>query len=49
MPGQEITREDVFNATAMSYPAAYRSEMTGETLKLIIEDVADNLFNKDPY
>ncbi len=49
MPGQEITREDVFNATAMSYPAAYRSEMTGETLKLIIEDVADNLFNPDPY
>ncbi|WP_341212851.1 thiosulfohydrolase SoxB [uncultured Limimaricola sp.] len=49
MPGQEITREDVFNATAMSYPAAYRSEMTGETLKLILEDVADNLFNPDPY
>lgn len=49
MPGQEITREDVFNATAMSYPEAYRSEMTGETLKLILEDVADNLFNPDPY
>ncbi|MFW8594323.1 thiosulfohydrolase SoxB [Cribrihabitans neustonicus] len=49
MPGQKITREDVFNATAMSYPAAYRSEMTGETLKLILEDVADNLFNPDPY
>jgi sulfur-oxidizing protein SoxB len=49
MPGQEITREDVFNATAMSYPEAYRSEITGETLKLILEDVADNLFNPDPY
>ncbi|MCP1167312.1 thiosulfohydrolase SoxB [Limimaricola litoreus] len=49
MPGQEITREDVFNSTAMSYPEAYRSEMTGETLKLILEDVADNLFNPDPY
>ena len=33
----------------MSYPAAYRSEMTGETLKIILEDVADNLFNPDPY
>ena len=33
----------------MSYPAAYRSEMTGETLGLILEDVADNLFNPDPY
>ncbi|MBS1302033.1 thiosulfohydrolase SoxB [Loktanella sp. SALINAS62] len=49
MPGQDITREDVFNATAMSYPNAYRSEMTGEMLHLILEDVADNLFNPDPY
>ncbi len=49
LPGQEITREDVFDATAMTYPSAYRSEMTGETLKLILEDVADNLFNPDPY
>ncbi len=49
LPGASITREDVFNACAMTYPAAYRSTMTGETLKLILEDVADNLFNKDPY
>ncbi|MEM9763333.1 MAG: 5'-nucleotidase C-terminal domain-containing protein, partial [Pseudomonadota bacterium] len=49
LPGQDITREDLFNATAMTYPSAYRSEMTGEMLKLILEDVADNLFNPDPY
>ncbi len=49
LPGQEITREDIFNATAMSYPEAYRSEMTGELLHTILEDVADNLFNPDPY
>ncbi|MGO4916696.1 thiosulfohydrolase SoxB [Pseudogemmobacter sp. W21_MBD1_M6] len=49
LPGQDITREDLFNATGMSYPAAYRSEMTGETLHVILEDVADNLFNPDPY
>jgi sulfur-oxidizing protein SoxB len=49
LPGEPITREDLFNATAMSYPAAYRSEMTGEMLHLILEDVADNLFNPDPY
>ncbi len=47
--GFDITREDLFNVTAMSYPAAYRTTMTGETLKLILEDVADNLFNPDPY
>ncbi|MEE9454807.1 MAG: thiosulfohydrolase SoxB [Paracoccaceae bacterium] len=49
LPGNDITREDIFNATGMSYPAAYRSEMTGERLHVIMEDVADNLFNPDPY
>jgi sulfur-oxidizing protein SoxB len=47
--GSAITREDLYNATAMSYPSAYRNEMTGEQLKVILEDVADNLFNPDPY
>ncbi|MCV2881476.1 thiosulfohydrolase SoxB [Actibacterium sp. XHP0104] len=49
IPGDEITREDLFNATSMTYPNAYRSEMTGETIHVILEDVADNLFNPDPY
>ncbi|MGF1446989.1 MAG: thiosulfohydrolase SoxB [Pikeienuella sp.] len=49
IPGADITREDVFNATAMSYPAAYRTEMSGEMLHTVLEDVADNLFNPDPY
>lgn len=47
--GSEVTVEDLHNATAMTYPAAYRSAMTGETLKIILEDVADNIFNPDPY
>lgn len=49
LPGQDITVEDLHAACAMSYPAAYRVEMTGKTLKDVLEDVADNLFNKDPY
>lgn len=49
LPGQDITVEDIYNATGMSYPSAYRSEMTGELIKTILEDVADNLFNPDPY
>ena len=49
LPGQNITLEDVYNQTAITYPAAYRSTMTGTTLKNIFEDVADNLFNPDPY
>ena len=47
--GQAITREELFNATSMSYPNCYRTEMTGELLHTIMEDVADNLFNTDPY
>ncbi|MFT5650761.1 MAG: sulfur-oxidizing protein SoxB [Yoonia sp.] len=49
MPGQDITREDLWNVTSMSYSNAYRSEMTGEFIHTILEDVADNLFNPDPY
>ena len=49
LPGQDIRVEDVYNATGMSYPAAYRSNMSGKLLKDILEDVADNLFNADPY
>ena len=49
LKGQNITREDLFNCTAMSYPATYRSEMTGSRIHTILEDVADNLFNPDPY
>ncbi|RBO51820.1 thiosulfohydrolase SoxB [Rhodovulum sp. BSW8] len=49
LPGDPITREDLYSATAMTYPNAYRSEMTGEMLHTILEDVADNLFNPDPY
>jgi len=49
LPGQDITTEDVFNATGMTYPGAYRLTMTGSRLKEVLEDVADNLFNPDPY
>jgi sulfur-oxidizing protein SoxB len=49
LPGQDITREDIWNVTSMTYGKAYRSEMTGEFIHVILEDVADNLFNVDPY
>lgn len=49
LPGMPITREDVYDVTAITYPAAYRSEMTGETLLAILEDVGDNIFNTDPF
>jgi sulfur-oxidizing protein SoxB len=49
IPGDNITREDIWNVTSMTYGKAYRSEMTGEFIKIILEDVADNIFNPDPY
>ena len=49
IPGQDITREDIWNVTSMTYGEAYRSEMTGDFIKVILEDVADNIFNPDPY
>jgi len=49
LPGAPITVEDIHNATAITYPQVYRMSMTGARLKEILEDVADNLFNPDPY
>ncbi len=49
LPGHYITREEIFGVTSMTYGKAYRTEMTGEFLKIVLEDVGDNLFNPDPY
>jgi sulfur-oxidizing protein SoxB len=49
LPGDTITREDIHNVTSMTYGKAYRTEMTGEFLHTVLEDVADNIFNPDPY
>ncbi|TDU26510.1 sulfate thiol esterase SoxB [Panacagrimonas perspica] len=47
--GMAITLEDVMNQTAISYPQTTLTDMTGERVKAVLEDVADNLFNPDPY
>ena len=49
LPGQAITRENLLDQTAITYPYTTVNNMTGETIKTILEDVADNLFNPDPY
>ena len=49
LPGDVITRELMMDQLAITYPSATVSEMSGETIKTILEDVADNLFNPDPY
>lgn len=49
LPGQAITREWLMDMTATTYSYATVTEMTGETIKTVLEDVCDNLFNPDPY
>ena len=49
LPGQAITRELMMDQLAITYPYATVTPMTGETIKTVLEDVADNLFNPDPY
>jgi sulfur-oxidizing protein SoxB len=49
LPGQPILREQLMDQTAITYPYTTLSELTGEAIKAILEDVADNLFNPDPY
>jgi sulfur-oxidizing protein SoxB len=49
LPGEAITLEHVMDQTAITYPQSTLTEMTGETIKAIMEDVCDNLFNPDPY
>jgi sulfur-oxidizing protein SoxB len=49
LPGQNITLNDVYNHTSLTYANTWARQMTGEEIKAIMEDVADNLFNPDPY
>jgi S-sulfosulfanyl-L-cysteine sulfohydrolase len=49
VPGQEITLEDVYAHTALTYPNTWAREMTGSEIQQVMEDVADNLFHPDPY
>ena len=49
LPGQTITMENLLDQTAITYPYTTVSNMTGATIKNVLEDVADNLFNPDPY
>jgi len=49
LPNQLITFENLLDQTCITYPETYVRNLTGQQLKLILEDVADNLFNPDPF
>jgi sulfur-oxidizing protein SoxB len=49
LAGQPITREWLMDMTATTYSYATVTQMSGDTIKSVLEDVCDNLFNPDPY
>lgn len=49
LPGQTITMEHLLDQTAITYPYTTLTPMSGEMIKTVLEDVADNIFNPDPY
>jgi sulfur-oxidizing protein SoxB len=49
LPGDTVYFEDVLNQTAITYPDVYSRELSGFAIRAMLEDVADNLFNPDPY
>ncbi len=49
LPGDTITMEHVLDQTAITYPWTTVTNMSGATIKTVLEDVCDNLFNPDPY
>lgn len=49
LPGEAITMENLLDQTAITYPYTTLTSMSGEQIKLVLEDVCDNLFNPDPY
>jgi sulfur-oxidizing protein SoxB len=49
LPGDAITFEHVMDQTAITYPQSTLNELSGEQVKAVLEDIADNLFNPDPY
>lgn len=49
LAGSHITLDRVFDMTAITYPNVYTFDFNGARLKEILEDVCDNVFNRDPY
>jgi sulfur-oxidizing protein SoxB len=49
LPGDTITRERLMDQLAITYPQTTLTTMSGAAIKGVLEDVADNLFNPDPY
>jgi len=49
LPGDPITMDRLMDQTAITYATSTLNELSGTQIKVILEDIADNLFNEDPY
>jgi sulfur-oxidizing protein SoxB len=49
LPDSPILMEHLMDQTATTYSYSTLTDMSGATIKTVLEDVADNLFNPDPY
>ncbi|MEK9133571.1 MAG: thiosulfohydrolase SoxB, partial [Pseudomonadota bacterium] len=49
LPGDAITMDNLMDQTAITYATATVNQLTGEQIKIIMEDIADNLYHPDPY
>ena len=49
LPGDTITMEHLMDQTAITYATTTLNQLSGEQIKVILEDIADNLYHADPY
>jgi len=48
IPGDPITKDNVYEMTAITYPEVYTFELKGDKIAKLMEDIADNVFNENP-
>ena len=48
LPGDPITKDNVYEMTAITYPEVYTFDLKGSVIANLLEDIADNVFNENP-
>jgi sulfur-oxidizing protein SoxB len=48
LPGDAITKDNVYEMTAITYPEVYTFDLKGDKIENLMEDIADNVFNANP-
>jgi len=48
LPRDKITKDNVYEMTAITYPEVYTFDLKGDKIANLMEDIADNVFNANP-